>query len=477
MNKTAVFVSLAGVLALTALVLGLPPSPFSAPPEDSHGASAVGHHGPLNLQSRAETSGALKMTARLSHPYIPPGPAELFATVDVIGMEVPGARRLPVNLALVIDRSTSMRGYKLQQARQAARHLVGQLREDDWLAIVHYGSDVRGLGGLPATPDNRERMLQYIEGIWDDGGTNISAGLQEGRAQVRASECTGCVKRIILLSDGQPTEGLTEDADLSALVRDIRTGGITVSAIGVGTDFNEDLMQGFAELGAGAYGFLEDAAQLGPLFQKDLQQASTSVARDVALSFTLPQGVRLEEVLGYRVQQEGRRVTVRLPDFSSGQRERVVARLTVEDAREGRPVHVTEVALSFRNLPDNGPVIHGVDLGARVTPRLEEVHARRDKEATVYATRALSAKNLTLAAEALREGRKEEAKGYVARNQKLFEQAGEVATPSAVAADLAEQRELLQDYEQAEDSSAVDTAVKRSKSKSLKSFGRLGSTY
>ncbi|ATB37393.1 hypothetical protein CYFUS_002815 [Cystobacter fuscus] len=477
MNKTAVFVSLAGVLALTALVLGLPPSPFSPPPEDSHGASPVDHHGPINLQSRAETSGALKMTARLSHPYIPPGSSELFATVDITGMEVPGARRLPVNLALVIDRSSSMGGYKLQQARQAAHHLVDQLREDDWLAIVHYGSDVRGLGGLPATPGNREQMRRYIDGIWDEGGTNISSGLQEGRAQVRASACTGCVERIILLSDGQPTEGLTEDADLLALVRDIRAGGITVSAIGVGTDFNEDLMQGFAELGSGAYGFLEDAAQLGSLFQKDLRQASTSVARDVVLSFTLPQGVRLEEVLGYRFKQEGRRVTVRLPDFSSGQTERVVARLTVEDAREGNPVHVTEVSLSFRDLRDNEPMLHVVDLGAKVTPRHEEIRARRDKEAIVYATRALSAKNLTLAAEALREGRKEEAKGYVARNQELFEQAGEVATPSAVAADLAEQQELLRDYEQAEDDAAVGAAVKRSKSKSLKSFGRLGSTY
>ncbi|OJH39439.1 vWA domain-containing protein [Cystobacter ferrugineus] len=477
MNKTAVFVSLAGVLALTALVLGLPPSPFSTPPEDSHGASPVRPHGPLNLQPRAEASGALKMTARLSHPYIPPGTSELFATVDITGMEVPGARRMPVNLALVIDRSTSMRGYKLQQAKQAARHLVDLLREDDWLAIVHYGSDVRGLRGLPATPDNRKQMLQYIDGIWDDGGTNISAGLQEGRAQVRASGCTGCVERIILLSDGQPTEGLIEDADLSALVRDIRTGGITVSAIGVGTDFNEDLMQGFAELGSGAYGFLEDAAQLGSLFQKDLRQASTSVARDVALSFTLPQGVRLEEMLGYRFQQEGRRVTVRLPDFSSGQTERVVARLIVEDARVDSPVHVTEVSLSFRPPRDNERQLHVVDLGARVTPRMEEILARRDKEATVYAARALSAKNLTLAAEALREGRKEEAKSYVASNKALFEQAGEVATPSAVAADLAEQQELLRDYEQAEHGAAVDAAVKRSKSKSLKSFGRLGSTY
>ena len=78
-----------------------------------------------------------------------------------------------------------------------------------------------------------------------------------------------------------------------------------MSAIGVGTDFNEDLMQAFAEYGAGAYGFLEDAGQLATLFQKDLQQAATQVARNVELSFELPEGVTLGEVLGYRAHQAG----------------------------------------------------------------------------------------------------------------------------------------------------------------------------
>ncbi|HYO68035.1 MAG TPA: VWA domain-containing protein, partial [Archangium sp.] len=303
MNKTVAFVSLAAGLALTALVLGLPhvaPLHRATPVEPPRPATA--------------SNGSLTMTSRLSHPYITPGSTDLFVTVDIAGVEVPGSKRTPVNLAVVIDRSGSMSGYKLQQAKQAARHLVGLLGPGDRLAIVHYGSDVKSQPSLPATPANRELMLQYIEGIWDDGGTNIGAGLHAGRSHVTAVRGDYSVNRIILLSDGQATEGITDDASLTEVVKGIRTEGITVSAIGVGTDFNEDLMQGFAELGAGAYGFLEDAAQLGSLFQKDLRQASTRVARDVALSFTLPQGVRLQEVLGYRFEQEGRRVTVRLPD-------------------------------------------------------------------------------------------------------------------------------------------------------------------
>jgi Ca-activated chloride channel family protein len=466
MNKTVAFVSLAAGLALTALVLGLPhmvaPNPV-APHPASPPASA--------------TNGSLTMTSRLSHPYITPGSTDLFVTVDLTGAQVPGSKRKPVNLAVVIDRSGSMSGYKLQQAKQAARHLVGLLGSEDRLAIVHYGSDVKSLPGLPATPSNRERMLQYIEGIWDDGGTNIGAGLHAGRSHVVASRGDYSVNRIILLSDGQPTEGITDDAGLTEVVKGIRAEGITVSSIGVGTDFNEDLMQGFAEYGAGAYGFLEDAGQLATLFQKDLQQAATSVARNVELSFQLPEGVTLGEVLGYRAHQEGRTVRVPLPDFSAGQVERVVARLTVVGSRPGNAVDVTGLQLAYTDLLADKAVQSGASLSAMVTEQREEVLARQDKDATVYATRALSAKNLKLAAQALREGRKEEAKGYVMQNQALFEQASTVATPAAVAEDLAEQKAVLQDYEQADSDESVGAAVKRSKAKAMKSFGKLGSTY
>ena len=98
----------------------------------------------------------------------------------------PAAAARPVNLALVIDRSGSMSGYKLQQAKQAARRLVELLGPEDRLALVHYGSDVKSLASLPATPPNRERMLQFVEGIWDEGGTNIGAGLHAGRSLVSA---------------------------------------------------------------------------------------------------------------------------------------------------------------------------------------------------------------------------------------------------------------------------------------------------
>ena len=292
MNKTFTYLALAGALALVALVLGMP---RVAPPVVPHIATPVPTPVPPRPPPAVNTAshGSLSMTSRLSHPYITPGSTDLFITVDVTGAEVPGSQRSPVNLALVIDRSGSMSGYKLQQAKQAARHLVGLLRNEDRLAIVHYGSDVKSLPSMPATASNRERMLQYIDGIWDEGGTNISAGLRSGQFQVNTARREFQVNRIILISDGQPTEGETDEERLKQVVKNIRAEGVSVSSIGVGTDFNEDLMQAFAEYGAGAYGFMEDAGKLANIFQKDLQQATTQVARNVELSFELPAGVML----------------------------------------------------------------------------------------------------------------------------------------------------------------------------------------
>jgi Ca-activated chloride channel family protein len=481
MNKTFTFLALAGALALVALVLGMPRVVSPPTPPTPHIATPVPPTPPpppTPLPPPASASnGSLTMTSRLSHPYITPGSSDVFVTVDVTGAEVPGARRSPVNLALVIDRSGSMSGYKLQQAKQAARQLVGMLKDEDRLAIVHYGSDVKALPGMQATASNRERMRQYIEGIWDEGGTNISAGLTTGQHQVNAARAEYQVNRIILISDGQPTEGVTDEESLKQVVKNIRAQGVTVSSIGVGTDFNEDLMQAFAEYGAGAYGFLEDAGKLASIFQKDLQQASTQVARNVELSFELPSGVVLGEVLGYRAHQAGRTVRVPMPDFSAGQTERVVARVTVTGSSVGQAVDVTGLKLTYTDLLKDGTVESKASLSAMVTDRREEVLARQDKDATVYAVRARSAANLQKAAEALKVGKRDEAQQLIQQNQVMFREAASVAGAPAVAADMAEQQAAYEEYEQAQSPEAVNKAVKGSKAKALRDYGRMGSTY
>lgn len=473
MNRTSIFLGVAALLALLALAVGMP-RVGGVPQRIPHDPTVA----PITVTPpNGASTGTLRVDARLSHPYVLPGTQDIFVTVDVTGTDLPGQSRRPVNLAVVIDRSGSMSGEKLQQARAAASHLVELLGPADRLSVVHYGSDVKVFPGLAATAENKRRMLDDIEGIWDEGGTNIGAALQAARDELLTQISSYQVNRAILITDGQPTEGLTDERELTSLVKQLRAQGISLSAIGVGTDFNEDLLQQFAELGSGSYGYLSNPTQLATLFQKDLQQASTTIARNVELSFQLPEGAELNEVLGYRFTQAGRAVRVPLPDFSASQLERVVARLTVHAGASGVRQPVTGLELTYNDLLKHAQGEETAQLVAVVTDSRDEVLGRQDKQAAVYVARAQGAANMEKAADALRQGDREHAKKLIEFNQQLFHATEALAGEAAVASDVAAQEEMLDGISNARSEEAISDQVKRTKVQALKSFGRLGSTY
>lgn len=456
MNRTQMYLAAAAGLAVMALVVGLPR--FVAGRPQPGGSSGTG---------------ALTMSARLSHPYVSVGQTDVFATVDVKGVEVPGATRAPVNLALVLDRSGSMAGAKLDEAKLAAQQLIGQLNASDRLAIVHYGSDVRSQPGLYATEENKRALMNFVSSITDDGGTNIGAALTTARELLVATKAGFKVNRMILISDGQPTEGVTDPAGLTALVKDARALGISVSSIGVGDDFQESLMAAFAEVGGGAYGYLKDTSALATIFRKDLAQAGTQVARNVVLQFDLPDDVTLGEVLGYQAVQTGQTVTVPMPDFSAGQLDRMVVRLKVQAAAAGRTIDVSHLKLSYVDLLNGGQGEAQAQLAALVTDQFELVAKNLDKDAAVFAARARSAENTRRAGDLLNEGRDDEAQALLQENGMIFEEAAKIAGPAAVAPDVAGNNALSDAFLRGE----KKDAAKRALSKARMDYGLMGSTY
>lgn len=468
MNRTGVFLAVAGVLALVALVAGVPrlsntSTGTTAPPPLTH---------PV-------TGGSLSMTARLSHPFISLGRQDVFATVDLEAVKLPGAQRSPVNLALVIDRSGSMAGFKLNQAKLAARQLISQLTEADRLAIVHYGSDVKAFDGVRATPENKERLLSFVDHIWDDGGTNIGEGLSTGRDLLLAARSDYRVNRLVLISDGQPTEGVVDTDGLMGIVRELRSFAISVSSIGVGEDFNEQLMSGLAEVGAGAYAYLQDASQLSAIFQKDLNAASTQVARGVSVTFRVPRGAQLQRVLGYsqvtrRMDGDSELVTVTLPDFAAGQQERVVAHFTVDGVSAGATVDVSGLDLAYQDLLASGPAHAEARLASMTSDEQKVVMDNRDKDAIVFAARARAADNAAKAAESVAQGNREEAKRLLKLNSILFDEAGAVAGAPAVAKDRANQEALEQGVEAEADGKVLQ---KKIRTQARRDYGLMGSTY
>ncbi len=482
MNRTTAFLAVAAALLLTAVLVGFPrtATPPPAPPPPAP-VVVTPPPQPAPVPVPVSNPGSLSLTGRLSHPYLVPGTSDVFATLEVTAVDVPGAKRAPVNLALVIDRSGSMSGSKIENARRAASKLVELLDENDRLSVVHYGTDVSAMGGVFCTPENKVKLKRYIANISDEGGTNIGDGLAVGEKHIARALSDFRVNRLLLLSDGQPTVGLTTSQGLAKVVRTIRERGVSVTSLGVGADFNEDLMQRLADVGGGSYGFISgsDTSAMATLFQRDLEQAGTMVARAAMLNFELPAGVRFVEVYGRPVSQLGNTVSITLPDFSARQVEKMVVHLTASPAVRNGSIDIAAFKLAYTDVLTEKAADARLSLAAMVTEDNTLAMQNRDKGAVVAASKARAAVNYQKAAQAIDEGNFAEAKRSLEANEQLFFDADQVAGEGSVA-DERKTNSAIFGLSTAAPSAAPEQrreAVKKMKTESMRSWGRGDSVY
>ena len=480
MNRTSAYLGAAAVLLLLAVVVGLPrlsaPRPVEAPPAP---IPVVIAPAPPVVPVPVINPGSLSLTGRLSHPYLVPGTSDVFATLEVSAVDVPGAKRAPVNLAVVIDRSGSMSGAKIENARRAAQRLVDLLGDDDRISIVHYGTDVSAMAGVFATAENKVKLKRYIANIVDEGGTNIGDGLAVGMRHIERAKSDFRVNRLLLLSDGQPTVGITSSQGLVAVVRRIRDSGISVTSLGVGSDFNEDLMQRLADVGGGSYGFISNASAMANLFQRDLEQAGTMVARGASLAFTLPEGVSFVEVYGRPVSQVGNAISITLPDFSARQVEKLVVHLTASPSVRNGSMDIAGFTLAYTDLLTEKRADARLSLAAMVTQDTTLALGKRDKGATVVANKARAALNYEKAAQAIDRGDYAQAKKTLKDNDAIFFEADQVAGSGSMADERATNSAIYGLSTRAPSAAPEQRreAVKQMKTESLRSSGRGASLY
>lgn len=379
-----------------ALVAPEPPAP-AVPMSKATAVASTGH---------ASGAGPLALSARLSSARVLAGRSTVWleATVGAEAVATGRTERQPVNLALALDRSGSMAGTKLAQAKRAAEALIAALGPQDRLAIVAFGSDVTVMPSTRADADGREALQRFVGGIADSGGTNISAALVQARSELLRHREAYRVSRVILLSDGQPTEGQTGEGELKALVRAARAEDITTSAFGVGLDFNSGLMGALAYAGAGFYAFIEDAAQLATLFEKDLSTASSTVARRVEVWVKPRPGVTVADVPGHEGTRVGEAYRVGLYDLSGGQSAQLLARLELAGAPADGAVELAEVKLRYLDLESDRPQEEAFALSAQATLDPADVEAHADAQVVERAKKVDVARQLQQASAAYQRG-------------------------------------------------------------------------
>lgn len=326
MKQTIPFLAL-GLLAATGFFLAGPPAQ-GQPAED-------------------DGTGSVRVEAQLEHgKLLAEKGGETFARIVLEGKQTPAPTdRVPVSLTLVIDQSGSMAGEKIDHARRSAILALEQLLPGDRASVVAFSDGARVLvdrvviGEQPL--DDARRAISALR---DMGGTDMVAGLDVGGRQAKKLFEDRRTNRVLLLSDGQPN---TEQG-LKAQVQQLARQGILTTTLGIGRDYNEDLMSRLADAGLGNYYFIERPEMTASIFDKELKTLASVVAKEAVVTISLKSGVVVEEVYGYDISRGKDVVAIPVGDVYGGRKSDILARVRFPAATEGK-AELLEVKVSYHD--------------------------------------------------------------------------------------------------------------------------------
>ncbi len=370
--RTALAIGAAGATVITALALtpGRPP------------------------ESHAVTSSSAILSARLASAKIQAADRDQDIAVTI---HAPGRReqaRPPLSVAVVIDRSGSMHGVPMQNAKAAAADLVDRLAPEDAFAIISFSSgDETVMPISRATPSNKAAARAAIDRIWDDGGTCISCGLTRGAGELAHSPITGGLRRIVLISDGQANEGISDRTELAELASQTASRGDSISTVGVGLDFDELTMIHLAEVGRGNYYFVEHTANLDAMFANELAGLGDTVAADVKLVITPASTTAIERAYGYPLAHDGRTLVIPIADLRAGELRKVVLPAQIMATGSGA-LPVARFELTWRDPLDGTAHTAVAELATTVVDDAAAVAASIDRDAVQAIAEARTAQVL-----------------------------------------------------------------------------------
>lgn len=257
------------------------------------------------------------------------------------------------NLSLIVDCSSSMRGEKFKQAKESALELFGILGDNDYLSIIsfHKSAKVSLPSSRRSESESAENMIRNLQlGI----GTNIYEGLalaykEISKQTIKADDDyddnkkKSITRRIILLTDGQASVGKMEEKDFVSLSKKIREDGITISTIGIGDDYDQQLLHAIAENGGGVPYHVKDAIDLHRIFNKQADELSSTALINPTFTITMMPGAKIQDV--YTVtpvlrkqnvdKSNNNRYVARLKDIIIGQGQTLALRVEVPERPPG----------------------------------------------------------------------------------------------------------------------------------------------
>ena len=280
--------------------------------------------------------------------------AKLFAgreqTVDVLvrvrppEVERDGSTRRRLNLSVVLDRSGSMEGVKMARAQEAAAYCVEQLLPSDRLSVVIFDDVVEVL--IPSQPvEDKAGLHRLLTRIGARNSTALHEAWVRGGMQVSEHLDDAAVNRVLLITDGLANIGLTNTDEIVSQAKGLYERGVSTSTIGIGEDFNEDLLIPMARAGGGNAWHVAEAADMQRIFAVELEGLLAQFAREVSLGLVPSDGVRISDVLNdFELTETGR---YRLPDLQAGSPLDIVLRLHLPERAAGERMRILDLRVGY----------------------------------------------------------------------------------------------------------------------------------
>ncbi|MCD6526490.1 MAG: VWA domain-containing protein [Desulfuromonas sp.] len=313
-------------------------------------------------------------TLTLDRTVLPAGQNE--KAVIKIALDVPFVpreiERPAVNLTLVMDRSGSMSGDKIAKAREAAITALRRLGPKDLFSLVCYDHSVETMVP-PQSAANAEWIEARIRTITAGGNTALFGAVSQGAAEIRKNIDRGYIHRLILLSDGIANVGPSSPADLARLGAALLKEGISVTTIGIGDGFNEDLMTQLAERSDGNHYFVESSRDLPRIFASELGDVLSVAARKITIEIECPDGVRPLRIIGREGRIRDNRIELHLNQLYGGQEKYALIEVMVEAGESNQVKQIAQALCSYENALTNSREKSSALAQIRFSTRRDEV--------------------------------------------------------------------------------------------------------
>ncbi len=223
-------------------------------------------------------------------------------TLIQIGMNSPidigSMMRPPLHLVLSVDTSGSMQGAPMDYVKAGLKEMVPTLKAGDKVSLVTYSTDAKVVLDYIDVSTESAQLNQAIDAIQAIGSTNLYDGLFKAFQLADKHLDPAYQNRVLYLSDGVATEGIVNGNKLTSLAKGYAQKGIGVTTIGVGKDFDVDVMRNISEVGAGNFYFLEDAAAVKEVFSDEVNTFLVPVALDAKFDVVVGSAYSIRGVYG-----------------------------------------------------------------------------------------------------------------------------------------------------------------------------------